>query len=62
MPRTTVTGLYDGGTFGALERVGAHLGLQRAEDAPLDTASGGSRPGARCSAPGRWSGRSPSRQ
>ncbi|MFO1106863.1 MAG: sarcosine oxidase subunit alpha family protein [Amaricoccus sp.] len=36
MPRTTVTGLYDGGTFGALERVGAHLGLQRAEDAPLD--------------------------
>ncbi|MGB5066893.1 MAG: sarcosine oxidase subunit alpha family protein [Albidovulum sp.] len=25
MPRTTVTGAYDGGTFGALERVGQHL-------------------------------------
>jgi sarcosine oxidase subunit alpha len=25
MPRTTVTGAYDGGTFGALERVGLHL-------------------------------------
>jgi sarcosine oxidase subunit alpha len=26
MPRTTVTGAYDGGTFGALERVGLHRG------------------------------------
>ncbi|MGB3146888.1 MAG: 2Fe-2S iron-sulfur cluster-binding protein, partial [Paracoccaceae bacterium] len=26
MSRTTVTGAYDGGTFGALERVGLHLG------------------------------------
>jgi len=25
MPRTTVTGAYDGGTFGALERVGLHM-------------------------------------
>ena len=25
MPRTTVTGAYDGGTFGALERVGLHV-------------------------------------
>ncbi|RUS60896.1 sarcosine oxidase subunit alpha family protein [Pseudorhodobacter sp. E13] len=25
MPRTTVTGVYDGGTYGALERVGLHL-------------------------------------
>ena len=25
MPRTTVTGVYDGGTYGALERVGEHL-------------------------------------
>ena len=25
MPRTTVTGAYDGGTYGALERVGLHL-------------------------------------
>lgn len=28
MPRTTVTGVYDGGTFGALERVGLHLAPQ----------------------------------
>ncbi len=28
MPRTTVTGAYDGGTFGALERVGLHLAPQ----------------------------------
>ena len=27
MPRTTVTGAYDGGTFGALERVSEHVGL-----------------------------------
>ncbi len=27
MPRTTVTGAYDGGTYGALERVSEHLGL-----------------------------------
>jgi methylglutamate dehydrogenase subunit C len=26
MPRTTVTGAYDGGTYGALERVAEHLG------------------------------------
>ena len=25
MPRTTVTGAYDGGTYGALERVGEHM-------------------------------------
>jgi len=36
MPRTTVTGAYDGGTFGALERVAEHVGL-RPEAAPLDT-------------------------
>ena len=34
MPRTTVTGAYDGGTFGALERVAEHVGL-RPEGAPL---------------------------
>jgi heterotetrameric sarcosine oxidase alpha subunit len=28
MPRTTVTGAYDGGTFGALERVGLHRAPQ----------------------------------
>jgi heterotetrameric sarcosine oxidase alpha subunit len=28
MPRTTITGAYDGGTFGALERVGLHLPAQ----------------------------------
>ncbi len=33
MPRTTVTGLYDGGTFGALERVSLHLAAPPA-DAP----------------------------
>ncbi|WP_299133755.1 sarcosine oxidase subunit alpha family protein [uncultured Amaricoccus sp.] len=27
MPRTTVTGAYDGGTYGALERVSEHIGL-----------------------------------
>ena len=27
MPRTTVTGAYDGGTYGALERVAEHVGL-----------------------------------
>ena len=26
MPRTTVTGAYDGGTYGALERVAEHVG------------------------------------
>ncbi len=34
MPRTTVTGAYDGGTYGALERVSEHLG-DRPADAPL---------------------------
>jgi sarcosine oxidase subunit alpha len=34
MTRTTVTGAYDGGTFGALERVSEHVGL-RPEGAPL---------------------------
>lgn len=34
MPRTTVTGAYDGGTFGALERVGQHL--PAAPDLPQD--------------------------
>ena len=28
MPRTTITGAYDGGTYGALERVGLHLPAQ----------------------------------
>ncbi|MEM7718744.1 MAG: 2Fe-2S iron-sulfur cluster-binding protein, partial [Pseudomonadota bacterium] len=32
MPRTTVTGVYDNGTFGALERVGLHMA--GAEDLP----------------------------
>ncbi|MBS0563392.1 MAG: sarcosine oxidase subunit alpha family protein [Proteobacteria bacterium] len=31
MARTTVTGAYDGGTFGALERVGLHLAAPPAE-------------------------------
>ena len=59
MPRTTVIGAYDGGTFGALERVAEHMAC--AAQAPL-TASGGSRRGGRCFAPGRSSGRSPFRQ
>ncbi len=36
MTRTTVTGAYDGGTFGALERVRHHVGL-RGDGAPLET-------------------------
>ncbi|HBS51113.1 MAG TPA: sarcosine oxidase subunit alpha [Rhodobacteraceae bacterium] len=35
MPRTTVIGAYDGGTYGALERVGHHLG-QRPDALPLE--------------------------
>ncbi len=35
MPRTTVTGAYDGGTYGALERVSHHLA--DAKGAPLET-------------------------
>ncbi len=35
MPRTTVTGAYDGGTFGAVERVGLHLAAPAA-DLPLE--------------------------
>lgn len=35
MPRTTVTGAYDQGTFGALERVGHHQG-GRGKGAPLE--------------------------
>lgn len=35
MPRTTVTGSYDGGTYGALERVNQHTGVRR-EGAPLE--------------------------
>lgn len=35
MKRTTVTGAYDGGTYGALERVSHHV--QHAGDAPLET-------------------------
>jgi len=35
MPRTSVTGAYDGGTYGALERVGLHVA--DADDAPLET-------------------------
>ncbi len=33
MPRTTVIGVYDGGTYGVLERVSEHVGLPP-EDAP----------------------------
>jgi methylglutamate dehydrogenase subunit C len=36
MPRTTVTGAYDQGTFGAVERVGMHLAAPH-PDAPLET-------------------------
>ncbi len=36
MPRTTVTGAYDQGTFGALERVGHHVAARRA-GLPLET-------------------------
>ncbi|MEP3347820.1 MAG: sarcosine oxidase subunit alpha family protein [Litoreibacter sp.] len=35
MKRTTVTGAYDGGTYGAVERVSHHL--EHAGDAPLET-------------------------
>lgn len=35
MTRTTVTGVYDGGTYGALERVNLHHG-ERPEAAPLE--------------------------
>ncbi len=35
MPRTTVTGAYDGGTYGALERVSQHIADPG--DAPLET-------------------------
>jgi len=35
MPRTTVTGVFDGGTYGALERVTTHL-ANPAPDAPLE--------------------------
>lgn len=35
MPRTTVTGAYDQGTFGALEKVGHHV-ADRADDLPLE--------------------------
>ncbi len=36
MPRTTVTGAYDQGTYAALERVGLHLAAPH-PDAPLET-------------------------
>jgi methylglutamate dehydrogenase subunit C len=36
MPRTTVTGAYDGGTYGALERVSNHLETPP-DNAPLET-------------------------
>ncbi|MFT5161370.1 MAG: heterotetrameric sarcosine oxidase alpha subunit, partial [Paracoccaceae bacterium] len=36
MPRTTITGAYDGGTYGALERVSNHL-ADAPENAPLET-------------------------
>ncbi|MCK4711669.1 MAG: (2Fe-2S)-binding protein, partial [Marinosulfonomonas sp.] len=36
LARTTVTGVYDGGTYGALERVTAHL-ADPAQGAPLET-------------------------
>ena len=36
MPRTTITGAYDGGTYGALQRVSHHL-AEVPQDAPLET-------------------------
>ncbi len=36
MPRTTVTGAYDGGTYGALERVGHHA-PRKGDGAPRET-------------------------
>ncbi|HBN30730.1 MAG TPA: sarcosine oxidase subunit alpha, partial [Rhodobacteraceae bacterium] len=36
MPRTTITGAYDGGTYGALERVSHHLAMAP-DHAPLET-------------------------
>ena len=36
MTRTTITGAYDGGTYGAVERVGHHT-KRRGDGAPLDT-------------------------
>ena len=36
MPRTTITGAYDGGTYGALERVSHHLATAP-DHAPLET-------------------------
>jgi sarcosine oxidase subunit alpha len=59
MPRTTVTGAYDGGTYGALERVGLHRAPRRT--GPW-SASGASWRRPRCWRRGPSRGRSPSRQ
>ena len=60
MPRTTVTGAYDGGTYGALERVAEHVGAAgRRRAAAVLLADRGAAGGAR--RPGRSSGRSPFR-
>jgi methylglutamate dehydrogenase subunit C len=56
MPRTTVTGVYDGGTYGALERVSEHVGLT--PEGRRRSASGGSWRSARCWPRARSSGRS----
>ena len=52
MPRTTVTGAYDGGTYGALERVAEHVGAARGRAAAVllahrGAAGGAARRGAR---------------
>ena len=51
MPRTTVTGVYDGGTYGALERVGEHRG-GAAGGAAAGLLLADRRRGGRCSRPG----------
>jgi NADPH-dependent 2,4-dienoyl-CoA reductase/sulfur reductase-like enzyme len=58
MTRTTVTGVYDGLNFGALERVGQHLPHIPTCRA---SASGASRRNPPFWPPARWNGPSPSR-
>ena len=58
MRRTTVFGVYDGGTYGALERVTDHLPVPPAHSRA--SACGASSPSARCSPPAPSSGRSSS--
>jgi NADPH-dependent 2,4-dienoyl-CoA reductase/sulfur reductase-like enzyme len=59
MTRTTVTGVYDGLTFGALERVGQHLPHRTRPAARVLLAHPGESPP--FWPPARWSGPSPSR-